>query len=454
LNGSGWVPTVRGRVLRSKSSPVIVGLLLAGCQAVESGSSGAPQPTHVGGTSATDVGLGGAPAATGGSDVGNGDTGGTASDVSSALGGDGSIAGSSGATGGTSGDPGGAATAGSTAAGSNATGGAGGTARASVLQHHNHASRDGVYVDAAITRASAAGLHLDASFASATLAGPTYTQPLYLAGVAGSPDLVIVATEQNRIFAFDAANGALVYDTPLAAPVPRTTFNSLLSPISSLDHRCCNIDPLGVTGTPIIDPMTRTLYVDAMTGLGTGGTATRHLVYAVNADTGQPLAAPEWPVDLDAKVPAGSTTFNSFVQNQRGALALLGDRLYVPFGGHWGDCGDYHGWIVEISTSDPSQVNGWTTRANAGGVWAPGGIAADDTSIYFVTGNTEESPNLFSSPDTWMDGEAVFRMRPGLATDSADYFVPTNWALLDTNDSDLGGSNPVLVDVPGATPEK
>ena len=442
----------------------------AGCTATESGTGSSAIPDYGGATSSGGMAnLGGLQTATGGSNSSLGGSLGAAGGIDAAAG--------TGARGGFDATGGLAPTGGTVASdttlssrgdlaeggnsntgGNDSSGGVGGESsqRASVLQHHNHASRDGLYIDAAMTKAAAASMQLDASFANAMLSGPTYTQPLYLAGTGNNPDLVIAATEQNRIFAFDAASGAQVYDTLLAAPVPRTTFNSLLSPISSLDYQCGNIDPLGITGTPIIDPATRILYVDAMTGLGTTGTTTRHLVYAVNADTGQPIDAPGWPVDLDAKVSAGNATFNSFVQNQRGALAMVGDKLYVPFGGHWGDCGDYHGWIVEISTSDPTQVNAWTTRANAGGVWAPGGIASDGSSIYFVTGNTEETPNSFSSPDSWQDGETLFRLRPGLvfSGDARDYYVPTNWALLDTNDSDLGGSGPVLFDVPGATPDQ
>jgi hypothetical protein len=38
---------------------------------------------------------------------------------------------------------------------------------------------------------------------------------------------------------------------------------------------------------------------------------------------------------------------------------------------------------------------------------------------------------------------------PGTTT---DYFVPSNWVQLDDADADMGGTNPILVNVPGATP--
>jgi hypothetical protein len=59
-------------------------------------------------------------------------------------------------------------------------------------------------------------------------------------------------------------------------------------------------------------------------------------------------------------------------QNQRGALAILGGTLYVPFGGHFGDCRQYHGFVVGISLSEPRTVRSWATRGRGGGIWAPG----------------------------------------------------------------------------------
>ena len=453
-----------------------------GANAVGGGGSGAGGATSSsGGTSATGTtatGNGGTSASTGGVDastggsnagVGGAATGGAAtgganqtggsSNASSATtggakatggtssaGGSKATGGATGSTGGAKAGTGGAATGGTKAAGGasstggSGTGGATTGTRVSVLQHHNHASRDGIYVDAAITKASAATMHIDTSFAGATISGPSYAQPLYLASSGSGPDLVIAVTEQNRVYAFNAATGAQVYNVLLA------------SPLQSSALPCGNISPqLGITGTPIIDAATRTLYVDAMTGMTTSASA-RHQVYALNADTGAIVNG--WPVDLNAKVTAGSTTFNSLVQNQRGALALLGGKVYVPFGGHLGDCQTYHGWIVGISTTDPTQVSAWATRAIAGGVWAPGGIASDGTSLFFATGNTEASANSFSAPNTWQDGETIFRLPPSLAavTATTDYFVPTNWAAMDNADQDLGGTNPIVFDVAGANP--
>jgi outer membrane protein assembly factor BamB len=316
--------------------------------------------------------------------------------------------------------------------------------RVSVLQHHNHASRDGFFVDPALTRAAVAGMHLDPGFPGAITKGPTYAQPLYLAGTGGVADLVLVATEQNHVYAFDASNGKTVWDQVLGTPLPK-------SRLATLRQGCGNIDPLGVTGTPIIEAATRTLYLDAMTVAKSDGPA-EHKVFALDADTGAVKAG--WPVDLNSTAVSGSTAFDSLAQNQRGALALLDGKVFIPFGGHIGDCGNYHGWIVGISVTDPTQVSAWATRAIAGGVWAPGGISSDGRSLFFATGNTEAQANDFSAPRTWQDGETIFRLPPSLVWSGADVdrFTPTNWTALDDADTDLGGTAPIVFDLPGASP--
>ncbi len=326
------------------------------------------------------------------------------------------------------------------------SGGAGGTSgQVSVLQHHNNATRDGFYVDSSLSKAAIANFHVDTTFAGATVSGPTYAQPLYLAGSGGGPDLVIVATEQNHVYAFDASTGGkAVWDMSLGTPLPK-------SRLATLRNGCGNIDPLGITGTPVIDAATRTIYLDAMTIASTNATA-QHQVFALDAGTGAIKSG--WPVDLNSTAMSGSTTFDSLAENQRGALILLGGKVFVPFGGHVGDCGVYHGWIVGISTTDPTQVSTWVSRAIAGGIWAPGGIASDGQSLIFATGNTENQSNTFSAPPTWQDGETIFRLPPSLSFSgqNADYFTPTNWAALDNADTDIGGTAPVIVSVPGATP--
>jgi hypothetical protein len=109
----------------------------------------------------------------------------------------------------------------------------------------------------------------------------------------------------------------------------------------------------------------RSLFLDAMID----GTPKKHFVYSLNVDTG--ATNPNWPVDLNATVNYKGTTFTSKVQNQRGGLAIVNGVLYVPFSGHYGDCGNYRDWVVGISINDPSRVSAWATPAVGGGNLGP-----------------------------------------------------------------------------------
>ena len=293
----------------------------------------------------------------------------------------------------------------------------------SVLQHHNHPSRDGVYVDASLTKTAAAGMHLDPAF-NATIQGPTYAQPLYLDNGPGGRDLIFAATEQNIVYALDAATGSVVWQRSLGASVP----------LAQLP--CGNIDPLGITGTPVIDLETRTLFVDAMTTPDQGQTK-RHLVFGLSIDDS--TIRPGWPLDVSATV-TSPLQLNSSVQSQRAALALLNRTLYVPYGGFWGDCGTYHGWMLGIPLANPSAVRAWHTRALGGGVWGPSGVASDGSSLFVATGNT-------AGTSIWQDGEAIIRFDPGPVFNgqSTSFFTPNDWKYLDDTDLDLGGTAPVLL---------
>ncbi|HMI88825.1 MAG TPA: hypothetical protein VK550_32320 [Polyangiaceae bacterium] len=377
---------------------------------------------------------------------GDDDTTGGPAGTGGAGGAGGATAGSGGA-GGTSGGAtgGGAGTAGVGGGGGSSGGGAGSSG--SVLQHHNHPNRDGVYIDPVMTKAAAATMHVDTTFAMATYTGMVTAQPLYLVGAGSAPDLVIVVTGQNHAIAFNAATGARVWDETLGPPVPQ----SMLAPLKSA--QCGNnVTPsIGITGTPVIDEATRTIYLNSMQ---LNGSTAQHLVYALDADTGTTRTG--WPVDLNTKATSANLAFTSLPHNQRGALALVRGRVLVPFGGHIGDCGDYRGWVVSISATDPTQISTFATRAIAGGIWAPSGIASDGSSIFFATGNTSGIVNDFTIPAMYGDGESVFKLPPDLTRTMAttEYFVPTNWGMLDDADADLGGTGPLLVDVPGSTPSK
>jgi hypothetical protein len=302
-----------------------------------------------------------------------------------------------------------------------------------VPEHHNHDSRDGLYVDPAFTPAAAHNLQRDMAF-SGSISGNVYAQPLYIEGGPGGQAMIITVTESNNVYALDAANGSVIWQRNVGPPVQHANLP------------CGDIIPLGITGTPVVDLPSRTLLFDAMT-TPDGGATVKHLIYSMNVDTGTTNSG--WPVDVNATAKNGSTNFNSYSQNERGALAVLGGNVYVPYGGHDGDCNIYYGWLVGVPLSNPGNVRAWATPAQGGGMWAVGGVATDGINPFIATGNT-------FGASVWSGGEAIIRFQPGPAFSGLanDYWAPTNWMALDGSDTDLGGSGALLVDVPGATPSK
>jgi hypothetical protein len=221
-----------------------------------------------------------------------------------------------------------------------------------VLTYHAHPDRSGNFIIPALTWDRARVLRPDVAF-HAQVSGHVYTQPLYWRDSKSNSGMLLVATENNIVYALDARTGKKIWSRSLGKSVPL----SLL--------RCGNIDPIGITGTPVI-------FLDAMVD---GSSGPRHLVFGISLRDGSFL--PGWPVDVATALAANGQTFNPRDQGQRGALAIVGGVLFVPFGGHFGDCGEYHGWIIGISLRDPQVVANWATRARGGGIWAPGGISTD-----------------------------------------------------------------------------
>ena len=294
-----------------------------------------------------------------------------------------------------------------------------------VTQQHNHLSRDGLYIDPAFSPSNAANLRRDLNF-NGTISGNVYAQPLYVEGGANGA-MVIAVTESNNVYALNADNGSVIWQRNLGPAVT-----------SGLP--CGNISPLGITGTPVVDLASRSLFLDAMID----GNPKKHFVYSLNVDTG--ATKPGWPIDLNANVSFNGTAFTSNVQNERGGLAIVNGTVYVPFSGHAGDCGTYRGWVVGISINNPSSVRAWATGAIGGGIWGHSGVASDGTNMFVITGNT------FNTQGNWMGGEAVIRLQAGPVF--SGFWAPPNWLSLDQTDTDLGGVSATLIDVPGATPSQ
>lgn len=251
---------------------------------------------------------------------------------------------------------------------------------------------------------SADGLHQ--AWTSDALDGDVYAQPL----VVGSS--VILATENNSVYAFDAATGA-----------PKWQQLHLGTPVAGSSLPCGNVDPVGITSTPVADVANNRLFLVGMME------PAHHELFALALDTGAVL----FHHAIDA---AGS---DPKAQNQRSALALANNKVYVPFGGRFGDCGDYKGRIVALAADGSGDPIEYTIRANReGGLWAPpGAVVAPDGTMVVTTGNSD-------GKDTFDDGNAIIRLNGDLHV--VDEFAPSNWPQLNASDGDLGTTSPALLD--------
>jgi hypothetical protein len=302
-------------------------------------------------------------------------------------------------------------------------------AQVNVTQKNNNLSRDGLYIDSAFTPGNAANLVRDLGF-DGTIVGNVHAQPLYIEGGPNGP-MIIAVTASNNVYALNATSGAVIWQRNLGTPPPGG------SP-------CGNIFPVGIIGTPVVDLASRSLFLNAMIS----GSPNKHFIYSLNIDTGATNAG--WPVDVNATASYNGIPFVSVPQEDRGALALVNGRVYVPYSGYFGDCGSYHGWVVGVNISNPANVGGWATTAIGGGIWGHSGVASDGTNMFVITGNT------FNTGGNWMGGEAIIRLQagPSFTGQPTDYWAPTNWFNLDQGDTDLGGVSAMLIDVPGANPSQ
>ena len=260
------------------------------------------------------------------------------------------------------------------------------------------------------TRAAAADADADLGrpaeqWRSPPLSGLVYAQPL-LAG-----DRAIVATEANVVYSIDRSNGQIQWQAPLGPPVNGQTLP------------CGNIDPSGITGTPAVDTSAGVIYVVAFLADGP-----HHELFALDLGSG----AVKWHRLID---PPG---LSAKVEQERGALAVANGRVYVPFGGLFGDCGQYKGAVVSSDPSGTGPLQTFVVPTNReGGIWAPPGVTVGaDGSLFVATGNTDGRTNFD-------DGNAVVRLTPDLK--QGDVFAPADWAKLNSGDTDLGTQSPVLL---------
>lgn len=368
--------------------------------------------TSQAGASPTGGGSSGAPTA--GSNAGTGTTsgGGGAANVAGATG--------------TAGSAGGSANAG-------ASGATPGVLNESVTQRGADSARTSHWVEPQLTKANAGKMALDANF-KANFKGELTSSPLFLAGATPGTGRFYVATSENDVYALDEVTGGTVWQRNIGGHLVNAP-TCLATPV----HH-------GIISTGVIDETAHVLYVAAAMA------DKHHEIHALDLNNkGAEVAG--WPVDV-SKLKSGNLAFNSPDQNQRGALSLVNGVLYVPFGGYCGDGGNYHGWVVAVSTKNPTQIGGWATQDKQAGIWAPGGLASDGNGVFAITGNTS---GISQTDHTNSDSEEILRITE-LGTphrDNVNLFVPNEWAdPMNKTDKDFGSSSPAVFTVPNSTPSK
>ncbi|HVU52225.1 MAG TPA: hypothetical protein VHL80_16115 [Polyangia bacterium] len=352
--------------------------------------------------------------ATGSAGAGGSVTGKGGSTGNAGMGAAGSSAGAGGAGGkGTAGTTGGAGTTG--AAGSSAGGFVGTIDLASsVLERGGSPQRVATWTQPALTKAMVmTKLAPDASF-KATFNGGLQGVPLFVGSSMAGKGMFIAAATNGTVYALDETTGGQRWSHS----------------IGTGGH--------GIISTPVIDGAAKLIYVAS----DVGG---KHQVHALALNDGSEAAG--WPVDVTAL--GGGVDWNT--ENQRGALSLVGKYVYVPYGGYFGDNGNYKGWVVAIDTTNPTSRAGWSTGGQQEGIWAAGGMASDGDGVFAVTGNNG------SVPQTHDDSEEIIRV-DGLAVahhDAANMFFPSIWSSgMDNGDKDFGSCSPAVIMATGGTPAK
>lgn len=240
------------------------------------------------------------------------------------------------------------------------------------------------------------------------LDGAVYGEPLVAGG------RVFVATEADEVVALDASTGQVAWRRIVGTPVPSGALP------------CGDIAPtVGVTSTMVLDQARRSLYVSA--AILVAGQV-RHVLVALDTSSGQV----EWQRDLDRP------RWDAAAQLQRAALALSDGRVVVGFGGNYGDCGPYHGYLVAVPETGRGRILAYEVPTQReGAVWAPSGVSvAPNGDIFAATGNG-------SSTTAYDSGDSVIELSPTLHRLAS--FAPADWAADNADDGDLGSAAPMLL---------
>jgi hypothetical protein len=318
------------------------------------------------------------------------------------------------------------------------------TSYAGTFVYHNDNGRTGQNLNETVLTSGNVNAAQFGKIFKYSVDGQIYAEPLYVQGLnvagGGVHNVVYAATENDSVYAFDADG---------TSPTPLWQV-SLIPPggqvLNATDiGGCSNISPLiGISSTPVIDPLTNTMFVVARSKIVTGGvTSYYQYLHALDIASGAERAGS--PVEIQASVTSnqGTVSFNPQMQNQRAGLFLDNGVVYIAWGAHC-DILPYYGWLMGYQESTLAQVAVFNTAPNGAqsGIWQSGSAPAVDEFgyIYFMIGNGTTDVNTGGIDY----GEALVKLNPGNLS-LADYFLPSNFAILNNSDLDLGSGAPLLI---------
>ena len=330
-------------------------------------------------------------------------------------------------------------------------------AQISVLTQHNNLKRTGWNSQETILNHSNVKTGSFGLVGTLAVDDEIYAQPMVVANMtigAYTGQVVFAATVNNTVYAFNASD--------VSEPAPLWQNN--LNPV---DQRAPDIfdltdmafgkpcggnyrdfsGKLGLVGSPVIDAISKTLYV-ATKSVDKNGVFTAYL-NALDITTGQHRAGS--PHIINAQVNGSGEGnlnniihYNAKIQNQRPALLLLNNVVYVASASHC-DWGPYHGWILgfDAGTLNLKYTYNATPNGWAGGIWMAGqGISVgDDGNLYVVTGNGSTGAD-----NNDMNGgrsESLIKLSPQLEV--LDWYTPTNYNHLDDKDLDYGSDGALII---------
>jgi hypothetical protein len=319
-----------------------------------------------------------------------------------------------------------------------------------VLTYHNSNTRTGLDSSETILTPSNVNSASFGKLFTVSVDGLVDGQPLYLSAItiAGvTHNLLIVVTEHDSVYAFDADTGAAIWHV--------TTIES--GETTSDNRGCSQVTPeIGITSTPVIvlrkdaDPV---IYVVAMTKDSSGNYHQR--LHALDAVTGAELF--KGPVEISAKYPGtgdnssgGYVIFDPSQYKERAGLLEFNNTIYLSWASHC-DIRPYTGWIMgyNVNTLAQTSVLNLTPNANEGAIWGAGaGMAADGSgNIFLLDANGVFDSTLNSSgfPDEGDYGNAFLHVTTSGGLAVADYFEMDNEASENDSDTDLGSGGALIV---------